>query len=93
MAILDDFKQWLKGQGYSECTPSGKPSTVFDYPKRIEKVSQNEGMSVNDLSRNIDNVLSQYGPSGSKAGLGQASHSAVLNALRRFKEFLDDQKH
>ena len=34
MANLDNFKQWLKGQGYSEYTPSGKPSTIYDYPKR-----------------------------------------------------------
>lgn len=92
MANLDNFKQWLKGQGYSEYTPSGKPSTIYDYPKRIERVCQNEGLSLNDLIRNIDNVLSQYSPEGKKAGLGVASHNAVLNALRRFKEFLDDQK-
>ena len=33
-----DFKNWLVDKGYKEYTPSGNPSTAYDYVKRINFV-------------------------------------------------------
>ena len=92
MAILDDFQQWLKSHEYTEHTPSGNPSTVYDYRKRIERVCIEEGISIIELIKRIDTIVLDYGPNGRKEEAGQKSHSAVINALRRFQEYLNDQK-
>ena len=36
--MLEKFMKYLIQQGYSEYTPSGNPSTVYDYAKRIQKI-------------------------------------------------------
>ena len=85
------FKNYLINQGYKEFTPSGNPSTVFDYAKRIEKVIYWEHYDGwDDVAKNINKLCVEYSEFGSKADLGATSHYSVINALRRFKEFLED---
>ncbi len=82
------FKEWLIGRGYKEYTPSGLPSTVYDYLKRIDFVIEQERYnSWQDVANNIDFLVKEYGESGRKADLGRKSHNAVISALRRFREF------
>lgn len=40
--LKTDFRNWLIKQGYSQITPSGKPSTIYDYIKKIDRVCKNE---------------------------------------------------
>ncbi len=92
MAILDDFQQWLKSHGYKEYTPSGNPSTVYDYRKRIKSVCEEEGISIIELIKRIDTIVLDYDSNDRKEEAGKKSHSSVINALRRFQEYLNDQK-
>ena len=41
------------------------------------------------IAKEIKNVLPQYDKDGIKQQLGEKSHHAVINALRRFSEFLE----
>lgn len=87
-----DFKNWLVNRGYKEYTPSGNPSTAYDYVKRINFVIEQEHYnSWQNVADNIDFLLREYGETGRKAMLGKKSHNAVISALRRFKEFLEDK--
>lgn len=86
--MKEQFKEYLIMQGYSVTTPRGKPSTVYDYLKRIDKVCEWENTTWMSLTDNIYAFLSQYDVGGSKEALGKTSHSAVINALRRYSEFL-----
>jgi len=86
------FENHLIAQGYSVTTPSGNPSTVYDYVKRIEKVCRLENMTWTDLADEIGIIVSQYDVGGSKEELGRKSHGAVINALKRFKEFVKEQQ-
>lgn len=84
-----DFKNWLIDNGYKEYTPSGLPSTVFDYVKRINFIINEEHYSSwEDVINNIDSLIDLYGEHGAKSELGKKSHNSVISALRRFKEFL-----
>lgn len=85
--MRDKFQEYLIECGYKTVTPSGKPSTVYDYLKRIDKVCEYEHMTYHSLASNIGRIVIEYGIGGSKEGLGKASHNAVINALRRFQEF------
>ena len=88
--MKDKFKQWLANKGYSLETPSGKPSTVYDYAKRIDKVCQWESMVGSELAANIERIINEYNTGGVKSERGDMSRRAVINALLRFKEFLSE---
>ena len=51
------FEDYLIKQGYAVKTPSGKPSTVYDYIKRIDKVCEIESITWHNLAMNISEVV------------------------------------
>lgn len=86
------FKEWLKEKGYSEFSKSGNLSTCTDYPNRINYIIWYENLSSwQDVVNNIDVLLPAYSKGGKREKIGQKSHNAVINALRRFCEFIIDK--
>ena len=85
--MKEQFKAYLVSKGYSQYTPSGNPSTVYDYPKRIDKVCAWENTTWSELANNISDIIRQYDSGGVKEERGNMSHKAVINALKRFAEF------
>lgn len=91
--MKEQFRKFLINKGYKTVTPSGNPSTVYDYMKRIDKVCEWEFIdNWATLSKNIAQVRLQYEPSGEKSKLGAKSHNAVICALRQFEEFVNQNK-
>ena len=93
------FEDYLRDRNYSEWTPSGNRSTVYDYPHRIDTISKDEGYVHADgtpdwstLAANIDKLIEDYGSGGAKAHLGAKSNNAPINALKRLREFLDEEE-
>lgn len=84
--MREKFKSYLISQGYSETTPSGHPSTVYDYMKRIDRVCEWEQLEWSELKSCINQIVPQYDLGGTKEHLGNKSHRAVINALLRFQE-------
>jgi len=82
------FEEYLISKGYKQTTPSGHPSTVYDYIKRIDKICEWENMTWEQLSNNVQKILSLYDVGGVKENYGKLSHNAVISALRRFSEFI-----
>ncbi len=82
------FESYLKTKGYKETTPSGNPSTVYDYIKRIDRVCDDENMTWEELANNIEQIVLEYSSGGRKEEQGKVSHNAVINALKRFREFV-----
>lgn len=89
--MREKFKEYLKKKGYAEYTPAGNPSTVYDYIKRIDKVCEIENCSWQQLEDNIHYIISQYDNYGRKSDIGNKSHRSVINALKRFQEFIIDK--
>lgn len=91
--MITGFKTHLISKGYKEFTPSGNPSTVYDYCKRVQKVCEWEGYySLDQLSENISQVLQAYEEGGIKADLGAKSHNAVRCALRAYRDYIKSKK-
>lgn len=88
--MFEKYEQWLIQNGYKEFTDSGKPSTVYDYSKRIGKICEREAFTIYELMSNIDSIVEKYDKGGSEEKFGLKSNSAYINALKRFKEFLED---
>lgn len=86
--MRENFRKYLIAQGYKVYTPKGLPSTVWEYIKSIDRVCEWENMSWEDVKNNIEDLEDEYSPYGAKAAKGALSHCTVINALRRFKEFV-----
>ena len=92
LLVLDKFEEYLENKGYSKLTPKGLPSTTYDYShNRIPFVLQIEKVDITQLILNIDYYVSIYDFNGTKEHLGNKSHRAVINALKRFEEFCDSE--
>ena len=88
-SIAREFEDYLIRAGYKEETASGNPSTVMSYVKGIAKVLEEEGISWGSLKINITSIIPVYDVGGEKELIGAKSNSTVINALRRFEEFVN----
>ncbi len=88
--MFEEFKNYLIEQGYSESTPSGKPSTVSDYINRVSKISERESASVPNLAKDISFYVEKYGPTGKESEFGKKSHNSYISALKQFENFLSE---
>lgn len=83
------FEEYLANAGYCEYTASGNPSTVFSYTHAIKKVLEEEGLSWYSLQSDIENIVPIYDIGGVKQHIGAKSNCTVINALKRFNEFVN----
>lgn len=90
--MKEQFRAYLINKGYALVTPSGNPSTVYDYQKRIDKVCEWECRTWNELAANIGTIVALYDVGGLKEDFGKKSNNAFINALKRFKEFIVFEK-
>lgn len=77
------FKEYLQAKDYSS-------TTSLDYPMRLERLCRREKISYEHLAQHLAEIMPEYEKSGKKSSYGRRSHSSVINALRRFAEFLSD---
>lgn len=77
------FEEYLQAKNYSNLTS-------IDYPARLERLCRKEKFSYEHLAQHIAEIMPQYERDGKKSSYGKRSHSSVINALRRFAEFLSD---
>lgn len=89
--LREQFYQYLVKEGFSDRTPTGNPSTTYDYTKRIERVCKEESLSWEELLNSIDIIVTQYDKGGTKEELGKQSKSAVINALKQYQLFAAEQ--
>lgn len=83
------FEEYLVNAGYREHTDAGNPSTVFAYVHAIKKVMEEEGLSWYALQDDIVNIVGIYNVGGEKEHIGAKSKCTVINALKRFREFVN----
>ncbi len=86
--LKEKFYSYLREKGYKEYTPSGNKSTLYDYLGRIERICKDEEITWNELSKQINKFVQDYDTNGVKSELGEKSHRAVINALKRYQEFI-----
>ncbi|MBR2473669.1 MAG: hypothetical protein IKB51_01385 [Clostridia bacterium] len=89
--MVEGFVTYLVGRGYRLTTRSGKNSTVYSYIKAITDVCDWEGISLETLEDRIVEIVPRYDVGGPNEDLGSKSHRTVINALKRFKEFVQSR--
>ena len=83
------YECYLIKSGYRIWSDSGKPSTVPRYVHGVNTVLEEEGISWTVLQREIDNIIDLYDVGGRKYHIGSRSNRTVINALKRFREFVN----
>lgn len=86
--MINEYEKYLISIGYKQTTPSGHPSTVYQYLKAIRNVCDEEGINLIELKENIISIILKYDIGGEKETIGAKSHKTVINALKRFEDFL-----
>ena len=86
--MINEYEKYLISIGYKQTTPSGHPSTVYQYLKAIRNVCDEEGINLIELKENIISIILKYDIGGKKETIGAKSHKTVINALKRFEDFL-----
>ena len=83
------FMDWLKQEDYKDWTGSGYPSTIYQYVGAIKRVMAKENIeSLSDLTQHIQSLIRKYGPYGPMKEYGSTGHNTVINALKRYMDFL-----
>lgn len=82
------FEIYLIMEGYKVETDSGDPSTVYSYLNAVESVLAEEGLTWDALKANISALVSKYDVGGVKELFDAKSNKTVINALRRYEEFV-----
>lgn len=86
--MLNKFREYLISKGFKEYSANNSPSTCIDYCWRISKIIEKEGITIEQLSADINKYLEQYDRLGDKWTIGRRSHESYINALRQFRKFL-----
>ena len=84
----DGFQNYLVQNNYRLYTPSGNPSTVFEYITAVSKVLTIESLNLIDFCMKITSIIKEYDEGGSKEALGRTKHNTWINALKRFSEYI-----
>jgi len=87
--VSRSYEAYLINAGYKTETNDGKPSTVYAYIKAIDFVLREEHLSWEMLTSEISTIVSIYDYGGKKEHLGNKSNKTVINALKRFEEFVE----
>ena len=89
----DDFINYLRKEGYKEWSQNGNKTTIPEYVYSIERVMKLEGVETwSEFTDHIQTCLFKYGEYGEMSEFGKESHSTVINALKRFMEYLLNEK-
>ena len=83
-----EFLKYLIKQGYKEYTSSGMPSTALQYVSAVKEVISREWLSEDSFKKQIKEIISKYDFGGKEEVYGMKGHRTVINALKRFREFL-----
>ena len=79
--LKEDFKTYLTESGY-------EATVAYAYPRAIGIVCAEEHISWETLLQNINKIISSYSKGGEKEDLGNYQNKTVINALKRYRDFL-----
>lgn len=86
--IATDFENYLIARGYKQEGERGNHSTVYYYLDGVGTVLTEEGISWDTLKSTASDLVPQYETGGAKELIGAKQHRTVVNALKRFAEFV-----
>ena len=87
-SLQDQYETYLVAATYPVVGISGNDSTVPQYSRAVEKVVEREGLSWGQLAKDISTIVKKYDKNGAEEDYGNRGNKTVINALKRFQEFV-----
>ncbi|MDR2365537.1 MAG: hypothetical protein LBD68_06760 [Zoogloeaceae bacterium] len=78
---LRDSRRNLRGWVYEQ-------NTVYAYTNSVKMVREREVLTWDDFVAKIGSLVAEYGTGGAKQDIGEEGHRTVINALKRFEEYI-----
>ena len=91
-SLQDQYELYLEAAGYPVVGRTGKDSTVPAYAYAVEQVLKEENLTWAELKKNIAQIVTKYDVGGACEDFGAKSNRTVINALKRFAEFVESTK-
>ena len=91
-SLQDQYELYLEAAGYPVVGRTGKDSTVPAYAYAVEQVLKEENLTWAELEKNIAQIVKKYDMGGACEDFGAKSNRTVINALKRFAEFVESTK-
>jgi hypothetical protein len=66
-----------------------EPSVVYAYLRYVGLVCREEKMGWKTLLSNIRSIIPLYSEGGAKEEMGNYQNKTVINALKRYRDFVD----
>lgn len=88
-SLQDQYELYLEAAGYPVVGRTGKDSTVPAYAYAVEQVLKEENLTWAELKKNIAQIVTKYDVGGACEDFGAKSNRTVINALKRFAEFVE----
>lgn len=85
-----DFESFMLKNGYSAKTENDTKSTIYAYVNSVKSVMSDEGIDWTSLVKQISSIASVYDIGGAKEEIGDRGNRTVINALRRFEDFVNN---
>ena len=85
-----DFENFMLKNGYSAKTENDTKSTVYSYVNSVKSVMSEEGLDWSSMVKQISSIASVYDIGGAKEEIGDRGNRTVINALRRFEDFVNN---
>lgn len=89
MDLLNRYYLYLLALGYEVHSTRSNNNSISAYVEAVKTVADWEGLSIDDLVKQIDRVILLYKQGGAKHSLVSNSKGRIENGLIHFKEFLE----
>jgi len=90
--VEKEYLAFLEDNGYSMYTPSDLQSTAYSYLRAVNYVLYLENLTWELLAKKYNDIIIKYDIGGINEIIGNKSHKTVINALKRFAEFVEHSK-
>lgn len=88
MDLFENFYQYLLLRGYKQNSDVGNKTTATSYCHWIKDIFRREQLTGKEFVRNISQIVQKYDKGGAESEYGKKGKSTVINALKRFQEFV-----
>lgn len=88
MDLLNRYHLYLYALGYKIQSVDDNHCSITDYVNAVEYISEQEKITVEELSDKIDFIFQQYDKNGPKNNCLPQDNNRTLNGIKHFKEFI-----
>ncbi len=89
MDLLNRYYLYLLALGYTVHSVADKSNTITNYVDAVSTIAGWEGISVEELAKNIASIYPKYDKGGAKDTTLINDNNRTYNGIKHFKKFIE----